>query len=61
MGEKISCLLDKKMRRKNQISEYDISSAKKYNEEDIRSINEKHPKLIGVLRKKTEKSIKCDW
>ena len=60
MGEKTSYLLDKKVRRKNKISEYYSLSPEGYNEEDMRSINEKPPNPVGVLRRKTERSMKCD-
>ena len=45
--EKTSCLLDRKVRWKNQISEYHTPSSKGYNEEDTRSIDEKHPNPMG--------------
>ena len=61
MSEKISCLLDKKMRKKNQIPQYHAPSSKGYDEEDTRSINKKAPNQVGVLKRKTEKSMKCDW
>ena len=41
-NRKTSCLSDKKVRRKNQILEYHASSPKRYNEEDTKSIDEKH-------------------
>ena len=47
MGEKTSCLLDKKMRKKNQIPEYHTSSPERYDEKDTRSINEKSPHPVG--------------
>ena len=34
MGEKTSCLSDKKVRRKNQILEYHAPSSKKYDEDE---------------------------
>ena len=34
-------LLDRKMRRKNQISKYHVPSSKRYNKEDMRLIIEK--------------------
>ena len=61
MAEKTSCLLDRKMKRKNQIPENHAPSPKGYNEEDTRLINEKLPNPVGVLRKKIERSMKCDW
>ena len=41
MGEKISCLLDKKVRKKNEILEYHAPSHKGYDQEKLRSIDEK--------------------
>ena len=58
MGEKTSCLLDKKMRKKNQIPEYHSASPEGYNEEDTRLIDEKPPNPVGILRRKTKRSIK---
>ena len=49
------------MRKKNQISEYYAPSPKRYNEEDTRLIDEKLPNLVGVLKKKTKRFMKCDW
>ena len=40
MDEKTSCLSNRKVRKKNQISEYNAPSPDKYDEEDTRSINE---------------------
>ena len=60
MGEKTFYLLNKKMRRKSQISEYYIPSPKGYDEEDTRSIDEKPHNPVGVLTKKTKQSMKCD-
>ena len=56
MGEKTSCLLDRKVRRKNQISEYHTPSPKGYDEENTRLINKKLPNPVGELKRKTEKS-----
>ena len=36
MGEKISCLSDKKVRKKNQIPDYYASSPKEYNEDEYK-------------------------
>ena len=49
------------MRKKNQIPEYLAPSPKGYNEEDTRSIDEKPSNPVEVLRRKTERSIKCLW
>ena len=43
MGKKTSYLLNKKMKRKNQIFKYHAPSSEGYNEEDTRSINKKPP------------------
>ena len=61
MCKKTSCLSDRKVRRKNQIPEYSTPSLKGYDEEDTKSINKKLPNLVGVLRKKTKRSMKYDW
>ena len=61
MDEKTSCLSDRKVRKKNQISEYYVPSPKKYNEKDTKSIDKKSPKLVGVLKRKTERLIKYNW
>ena len=61
MSNKTSFLLDKKMRKKNQIPKYYALSSKEYNEEDTRLFNEKSPNLVGILRKKTKRLIKCNW
>ena len=53
MDEKTSCLLDRKMRRKNQILKYYVSSPKGYNKKDIRLINEKLHNPLGVIMRKT--------
>ena len=53
--------MNRKVRRKNQILEYHAPSSEGYNEEDTRTIDKKPPNPVGVLRKKTEKSMKCDW
>ena len=37
----------KKVRKKNQILEYHIPSPEGYNEEDMRSIDEKPPNPVG--------------
>ena len=47
MGEKTFCLLDRKVRKKNQIPKYHAPSPKGYNEEDTRLIDEKPPDSIG--------------
>ena len=49
------------MKRKNQILEYHAPSPEGYNEKDTRLINKKPPNLVGVLRRKTERSMKYDW
>ena len=49
------------MEKKNQISKYHTASPKKYNEKDIRLINKRLLKPLGVLRKKIKRSIKYDW
>ena len=49
------------MRRKNQIPEYHAPNPKGYNEEDMRLIDEKPPNPVGVLKRKTERFMKCDW
>ena len=59
--EKTSCLLDKKMRKKNQIPEYHAYIPEGYDKEDTRLIDEKPPNPVRVLRKKTKRSMKCDW
>ena len=48
-------------RKKNQIFEYPAPSPKGYNEEDTRSINKKPSNPVGVLRRKTKRSMKYDW
>ena len=48
------------MRKKNQIPEYHTSSLEGYDEKDTRLIDEKPPNLVGVLRRKTKRSRKCD-
>ena len=53
--------INRKVRKKNQIPEYPAPSPKAYNEEDIKSIDEKSPNPVGVLRRKTKKLMKCDW
>ena len=45
---------------KNQISEYYVSSIKEYNKKDMKLIDEKLPNLVGVFKRKTKKSMKCD-
>ena len=52
---------NKKLRRKNQISEYHVPSHEGYDEENMRSIDEKSPNPMRILRRKTKRSIKCDW
>ena len=47
MGEKTSCLSNRKVRRKNQIPEYHAPSSEGYDEEDTRSIDEKPPNPVG--------------
>ena len=46
MGEKIFCLLDRKVRKKNQIFKYHVPSPEGYNEEDTRLIDEKPHNLV---------------
>ena len=53
--------INKKVRRKNQIFEYPSPSPKGYDEENTRSIDEKPPNPVGVLWKKTKRSMKSDW
>ena len=53
--------MNRKVRGKNQIPEYHAPSPEGYNEEDTRLIDEKPPNLVGVLKKKTKKSMKYDW
>ena len=48
------------MRKKNQISEYHSPSPKGYDKKNTRLIDEKPPNPLGVLGKKTERSMKCD-
>ena len=60
MSEKTSCLLDSKMKKKNQIFEYHAISSEGYNEKNTRSIDEKPPNLVEILRKKTKRSMKYD-
>ena len=59
--KKTSFLSDRKVKRKNQVFEYHISSPKGNNEEDIRSINDKLSNPVRVLGKKIKRSIKYDW
>ena len=61
MSEKTSCLSKRKVRRKNQIFEYHVLSPKGYNKGDTRSIDKKPANPVGVLSRKTEISLKCDW
>ena len=57
MGEKTSYLLDRKVRKKNQIYEYHAPSPEGYNEEDIRLIDEKLPNPVGYWGEK----LKDPW
>ena len=52
MVEKTSYLLDKKVKRKNQVPEYYAPSPKGYNEEDTRSIDEEPPNRMGYWGEK---------
>ena len=52
MSEKTSCLLDKKMRKKNRIPEYHAPGPEEYDEEDTRLIDEKSPNPLGYWGKK---------
>ena len=61
MGEKTSYLLNKKVKKKNQIPEYHAPSLKRYNKEDTKLINEKSLNPVGVLTGKIERSMKSDW
>ena len=49
------------MRKKNQILEYHAPSPKGYNEEFTKLIDERPPNRVGVLRRKTERSMKYNW
>ena len=60
MGEKNSCLLDKKLKSKNQIPHYHTSTSKKYNKEDTRLFDKKPLNLVEVLRMKTKRSMEYD-
>ena len=59
MGEKASCLLNRKVRKKNQIPEYHAPSPKGYNKKDTRRIDQWKTSLpSGSIEDKNQKIYK---